>query len=376
MSELRMPCHPSDLTAGWLTHVLRQAGTLGETSVSEMRWEIIGQEWGFTGVVARVWLLYSEVDAGSPSSLVAKFPTDTQENPSLYARAARRDEASRRRAEERAAREIYAYQEMIPAGLAVPYLYYGAVEPETGAVVMLLEDLVEADPGDVLLGCSPSQAGLILDAIAPFHALWWEKPRLETLPWLPVWGSDLPARARRYAECVGPFLTRFGDRMPAEARDLVRRLVDAYLPLLSELPGAPSTAVHGDLHLDNVIFMPGNDRPVRLIDWQGVMRGPAVLDLTIVANSLPIDERRASEDDLLRHYHALLTEGIPGYPYHLLKRHYRLAMLWNLAGFVTWLGPANLEGLVGRQRAMVDAVVEEPRLLTAMLDNEVGNLLT
>lgn len=367
-----LPCTPEQLAPDWLTDALRQSGTLVTAEVTTLTWEIIGQEWGFTGVIARLWPRYSSSPSRPPASLIAKFPMAQQLVPSEYQRTASRDDVARRRRYQRSARELSFYQNIAPGGRApVPQLYFGDADPDSGCIVLLLEDLHEGIVGDALQGCSPDEANAVLQVIAPFHAQWWDNPPLDTLLWLPRWGHDLPQRAQRYSQAVEPFLARFEESMPSGTRALLVHLVDAYLPSLSELANAPTTVIHGDLHLDNVIFgAPGRDVPAWLLDWQSVIRGPAVLDLTLIANSLPVKTRRKSESSLLAGYQKrLVAEGVAGYPLELLKHHYHLALLAHLSAVVTWLATVNLEGLVGRERALVEASIADPTLLIALLDH-------
>jgi hypothetical protein len=71
-----LPAAPDEVTPAWLTTALRDAGVLRETAVASVDWEPIGEERGFTGVVARLRPRYGDgVPAdGLPSSVVAKFP--------------------------------------------------------------------------------------------------------------------------------------------------------------------------------------------------------------------------------------------------------------------------------------------------------------
>lgn len=74
---LPIPMHPSEITPDWLTDVLSQSGTLRRGNVEAVTWEIIGEETGFTGVIARLRLQYGgsgQQEAG-PASLIAKLPT-------------------------------------------------------------------------------------------------------------------------------------------------------------------------------------------------------------------------------------------------------------------------------------------------------------
>jgi aminoglycoside phosphotransferase (APT) family kinase protein len=244
--------------------------------------------------------------------------------------------------------------------------------------VLLLEDLSGARAGDVLAGCSPSEASLVLDAVALFHAGWWGCPLHAVFPWLPRWGGDHRARQERYARQVGPFLQRYGDRLPRAVRAAVERLSGRYAAVLAALDQAPATVIHADLHLDNVLFAPpGTQPPAVVLDWQGVAAGPAAVDVAFfLVGSLAPDQRRATEDDLLRHYHAdLASHGLDGYPVERLHHDYRLALLWHLARTVGWLAGADPNRLVGRERALVAAAIGDGRLIAALLDHDAARLV-
>lgn len=382
MSAPPPPSHPENLTPAFLTHTLRAGGVLDTGAVDDLKWEVVGEEFGFTGVVARIWPQYIPVDSHAPRSLIAKFPLATRGSPSLYQQQQRRDEVSHLRLYQRAAREVSFYQEIVPqCPVPAPRLYYGAADTETQGVLLLLEDL-HGRHGDVLAGATTADAGLVLDAVAPLHAHWWQNRRLDTVPWLPRWDEDLRARSERYAGSVPGFLARFGARLPPHTIELIQSLVGACFPILSQLAEAPFTLLHGDLHLDNVIFgsPSGGDTPrdagrVWLLDWQGILRGPAVNDLTFVSWSLPIDRRRTAESPLLRRYHSLLLRHGVSYSFDDILLHYRLALLNNLAGIVAWLGNVDPESAAGRQRAMIEALVEEPRLFTALIDHRAAEVV-
>ncbi len=286
---------------------------------------------------------------------------------------ARRKRAATRQHYERCAREARFYQEIgrsspVPA----PRFYYGAADDETGRVVLLLEDLVAARPGDVLRGCSPAEAALVLEAVAPIHARWWGRFDSGTLAWLPRWGADPSARQERYVGQVGPFLERFGHRLPPSFREAIDRLRTRYAAVLSALERAPATVIHADLHLDNVLFNPpGTLTPAVVLDWQSVSRGAAAVDVALfVFGSLAVEDRRMAEEGLLRRYHALLVEhGVGGYSLERLRDDCRSALLWQLAGTVGWLAGVDPDRLAGRERALVDAAIGDGRLVAALLDH-------
>ena len=81
-----LPASPDEVGPAWLTTVLREAGVLRGGAATGLRWEPIGEERGFTGVVARLCLRYAGLGPSEapPPSLVAKFPTAERATPSAY----------------------------------------------------------------------------------------------------------------------------------------------------------------------------------------------------------------------------------------------------------------------------------------------------
>ena len=61
MGALPLPATPDEMTPAWLTAALREGGVLTWAEVSQAAWEIIGEERGFTGVLARLRLEYAGV---------------------------------------------------------------------------------------------------------------------------------------------------------------------------------------------------------------------------------------------------------------------------------------------------------------------------
>lgn len=376
MVPLNLPAGPEEITLEWLTTVLRENNTIA-FEVMDAHREIIGQDWGFTGVMARVQLKYTSNKETAPSSVVVKFPIATRATSSIYRMVQPQDETATRRYFERCAREVAFYQQIAPMNLMpVPRLYYGAADSATGRVVLVLEDLNSARIGDALRGCSQQAAAFVIDELAKFHAHWWNSPRLQTYTWLPLWGGDALAMQNRYAQLTGPFLERFGQRVSRPVRAVINALSMSYGAVRRRLQQGPVTMVHGDLHLDNIFFYPSECKPpVRMIDWQSVARGRGAIDLALfLFGSLETTVRRAVEDDLLRRYYHLLVEsGVTGYSFAQLMEDCRLALLWLLGANVMWLGSIDIASLGGREKALVDATLEDG--FAALLDYDAGSLL-
>jgi len=379
MSDRPLPAGPADLTPAWLTAALRASGAIECVAVTTADVDVIGQDRGFTGVIARVWLQYDGTESGAPASVVVKLPTAARDTPSAYRAAQQGNPMVERRYIERCAREVAFYQQVAPLGpLPVPRLYYGAANSADARVALVLEDVRAARVGDALQGCTPDDALRVIEQMAQVHARWWEHPARHTLGWVPTWGGNPRAAQDRYGALVAPFLARFGHRVPLRVHRLIDDLRDRYAEVRFALAGAPATLIHGDLHLDNILFQPPGHAPaVVIIDWQSVAWGRAVLDLALfLVGSLEIKARRASEQEILRRYHdRLVAGGVGRYTLDHLHADLRLALLGHLGATVTWLGSVAFDDLSGRERALVDDVVASGRLFAALLDNAVDGPL-
>ena len=119
MAKLKIPAGPQEITPQWLTHALRQSGTITDATVRSFESKTIGEGAGFMGQLAQVALLYEGSEAGVPRSLIAKFPSDIPEN---------RDIGNLFRFYEREARF---YQEIADeVELRTPRRYYNAMAVE------------------------------------------------------------------------------------------------------------------------------------------------------------------------------------------------------------------------------------------------------
>jgi len=377
MSQRSLPAGPEEITPEWCTAVLRENTIISSGAVVDVQTDIIGQDWGFTGVIARVQLQYASHEENAPSSVVIKFPTSTRDTPSGYRAVQQQDVTTTRRYFERCAREVMFYQQIAPLGfIPVPRLYYGAADEATGRVILVLEDLHTARIGNALSGCSPQDVALVIDRLATFHAQWWDHPQLETFSWLPLWGGDPQVAQNRYGQLIEPFLQRFGQFLSQPVRGIIDALATNYGAVRSRLQQAPVTMIHSDLHLDNILFPPLEHEPsVIVIDWQSVSRGRGTIDLALfLFGSLETTTRRAVEDDLLRRYHQLLVaRGVTGYSFSQLMEDCQLVLLWLQGAMVVWLGSADIASLGGREQALMEASLMDG--FTALLDHDAGSLL-
>jgi len=182
---------------------------------------------------------------------------------------------------------------------------YADIDAATQHGVVVTEDVV-AQGATFLDGNSPytaDQTALTLEEFARLHAATWAGPRYAEVPWL--------------APRLGRVLEVWGEPKTIEiiARNLdserdAHRLVDAYRDLAAEAATGTWCVIHGDAHVGNLVLDAAG--AASLVDWQLVQRGKWYIDVGYhIASTLPVDERRRNERDLLQHYlDALASHGV------------------------------------------------------------------
>jgi Phosphotransferase enzyme family len=374
-AALAIPDGPEDVTPEWLTAALTDSGVLRDARVTEARWQRVGQDYGFTGVIGRVQLRYENAKGNPPESLVVKLPMARDDAVSGYRRMQERDPELVARYYARCEREARFYSE-IPVAFA-PSLYYSAADAERRRVVILLEDVSCGRQGDVLHGCSVEEAELVIDQVAPFHARWWGE-RAPTRRF-PRPGPDPHTRQKRYAAQVDHFVREHGPRLPPGPLRTVEELRSRLGAAAGALEARGETLIHADLHLDNMIFdARGSGRSVTVLDWQTVSVGSPAWDVAMfLSGSLSIEDRRAAEPELFERYVTLLSRhGVRGYSVEDLRLEYRFALLVLLAGTVRGIAMRAPDEATSRERALQkDALAADGRLMAALGDHDVEALL-
>ena len=356
------PRHADELSPEWLNDVLAKAGLQGAPLVSGFETEVIGVGEGFLGQLARLTLHTPAEAPRLPRTLIAKF--------------ASADESTREfaRAQSYYAREIGFYRDIgSDAGIPVPRCYFGELDAESNRFVLLLEDLQPAEPRDQVQGASEEESREVIDAFADLHARWWNSERLAACEWSkPVTderpleeGLELMRAAIERIEREGRF-----DRYP-EMKALVH-----YLPPLFRVkppPPFPYTLVHGDLRADNVFFPAAGGGRFTVIDWQCCGMDQPTRDLSRwLVQSISVEQRRRTERDLLRRYHArLLERGVEGYSFRKLQTEYQLSIVVMYLMFT--MGLDDIDTSAERSDALFHAMYE--RLDAALVDWKVRRLL-
>lgn len=193
---------------------------------------------------------------------------------------------------ERGLREL-AFLRTVDDSSDVPRLIGSLVEPER--VLLLLEDLRDATPGDILVGATPAQALAAMDVLGRLHASWWNAPP-------PGWTFEPP----RWAPTSAPHIAQFQQRYPHPwAQQRLNELPARVAQMTPVLAAAPPSLMHADAHLDNWMFRP---QPI-LVDWESVRVGPAIVDvIRFLVEGLTPTVRRPLQPALLERWRAALPD--------------------------------------------------------------------
>jgi hypothetical protein len=230
-----------------------------------------------------------------------------------------------------------------------PTCYLAHYNRQQQGYVILLEDMLPADAGDPLAGCSPQEAAAVMPELAALHSPRWGDPSLLDLAWLDRPTSpSVRARAELVPSLFGGFLERYAARLDAEVLQLCERLMDGLDRYLAERPG-PWTVLHSDLRLDNLLF--GRPR-VTVVDWDTVKVGPGLSDVSyFIGSALLPDIRRDFEYELVRAYHHHLATGAVDLAWDQCWADYRR---YSLDGLVAAIAASMVEG---QQSEWCDEVV-------------------
>ena len=300
---------PEELTATWLSAALG-------APVHSVEREQVG-----TGQMGTCHRLRLDGDPALPRTVLVKLPAA--------------DPASRALVIGAYAIELRFSREISPTvAVTVPTVHHQAIDLETGAFTLVMEDLAPAVQGDQIAGCTPDQARAAAVNLAGLHGPRWCDASLSDIEGLTIQG---PEDAALLAEFYGPALEIFvdglGDLLEPPTVETLRQTLD-----LAErwtlARGERFGLVHGDYRLDNLMFAPGPDGPdgpdvVTAVDWQTLSLGLPARDLAyLVGTGLEVVARRAHEEGIVAAYHsALSSHGVAGYDRATAWEDYRFAMM-------------------------------------------------
>ncbi|HZU78543.1 MAG TPA: oxidoreductase family protein, partial [Acidimicrobiales bacterium] len=236
--------------------------------------------------------------------------------------------------------EVRFYQQAATALAArIPRCHFADVDVDTARFVLLLEDLSPARQGDQMAGCTVDEAAAALDELAMVHAPRWGDPGLRTLDWLDRRNeTGLAFLEALYPGMFAGFAERYGD----DLAEPVGRIGEAFFPHVGtylRLEAPVRTIQHADFRVDNLLYGADDGTRIAVVDWQTVALGPGAADVAyFLGGSVEVDDRRANEKDLLRHYlDHLQALGADGYEFDELWEDYRR---YAFAGLVMAVGAA------------------------------------
>ncbi|AZG48261.1 hypothetical protein D7316_04878 [Gordonia insulae] len=290
-----IPTAVDDLTASWLSELLRSEGH--DVEIVSLGVEPVG----------------SGQMAGS-FRLIPTYARPVDLPPTLVAKIAIGDRSQREFASGVFRNEVLFYRRLAPTLSApVPRCHASALSVDSTEFVLLLEDMAPAVQGDQIAGCSPEQALAAAIAAAGMHAPRWCDTTLLDLP-----GLSLPTHDDRVLmdSVLEPMAETFRARFQLSGRPAAA--VDWLVATGGEwLERRPSrfALIHGDLRVDNLLF--GPDGSVTIIDWQTITVGNPLRDIAfLLSTSLTVDDRRAHERDILLAYHRRLGAlGVTDYTF-------------------------------------------------------------
>lgn len=238
--------------------------------------------------------------------------------------------------------ELRFYRDLLPAtpGLPVPALLGFCDDVAARRCVLLLEDLSGAYRP---VSFPPSAAVLeqLADALAAFHAAWWDAPALHA----PAWGrpdldvtrmpqvldaAGLAAHAQAAGQATAAFLERH--ELTHRERTLLERVAAGW-PATFRMRASVGhlTLVHGDLHLMGNVLHAADGSGVRLIDWATVKRGLGPHDLMFMLVPADAPDRLRRDTALIERYHAALqSAGVSDYSLAQCLSDFRLSLMTNL----------------------------------------------
>ena len=348
-----IPRTTSDVTAKWLASAL-------DVPITSIKAEPIGVGVGLLGDLLRVQLTYERPADDAPASVVVKLPSHAPANKAIGMQFKFYE------------REVRFYREVAPtARVKVPRVWYEAMNVDTEEFVLVLEDLCDLELGDQVLGLTVEQATEAVQAIAPFHAQWWETKELAALDWMPT--SDHPITmqsAKLYRDAWPLFVERWGHVVPQGGLEVGGRVRDVFERMLVDLARPPRTIVHTDFRLDNLFFGQGG---VTVIDWQLTTRGGGAYDVAyLLAQSMDTALRQEHDREILGAWHdRLCAAGVRDYSFEQALDDYAVGVLICLVIPVN----AGAEIDLGNERgeALVRALAE--RAFTAALDADWEGVL-
>lgn len=228
--------------------------------------------------------------------------------------------------------------------IEAPRAYHAVLEPRTYRLSIILDDVI-ATKGAKFFEVStpvlrPDIEG-ILTILADTHAKYWASPRLDDeFRWLmkPDKYAETLTEGMELRQLTAVGFDRAKSVVPAALANRGEEVWSAFVKAMALSSQAPLTYLHGDPHLRNY-YKTASGR-VGLADWQVTMKGAWSHDFAYaMLTSLPIENRRDWEKDLLKFYLARVKAqgGSPPSP-EAAWELYRRQTLYTFVGWLVTIG--------------------------------------
>jgi thiamine kinase-like enzyme len=301
-----------------LTRALRSAGVLDKGRVRSVA--VQSSTMKPRSRIVRLRLTYDGADAQAPGSVILKtaLPGSAASARSMTART-----------------EIAFYRNVTPAmsSRLVPRFFDASWASDGKLWHLLLEDLTDSHFTVTEWPLPPTmeQCQSIVEALARFHAAWWDDRRLGLS--VGKW-RDLDRYLRNLTTKFAWFADLYPELLGFGRRELYERLLGRAPHLLARYQSHRNlTLAHGDAHVWNCMLPRNGTRDdVRFIDWEVWHIDSATTDLAyMMALHWYPDRRRFMERSLLDLYHEkLMACGVSFYDRTALDDDYRLSVLWQM----------------------------------------------
>lgn len=298
-----IPKTVEDITPQWLTQALRTSGIIEHETVtdveSKLQLDDDGRHRGNLSTSYHLNVQYDSDDMTLPHAFFVKLSShpDPLGRLNVYQK------------------EVSFYQNFAQkSGVRTLKCYYSDIDRETGYHILLLEDMSDALCGSFMDGYSIPEAERAIVAIAKFHGMWWDSPRLQEFAW------DGDPSEISYAKDFQADWQTISQKIQCPVPDALQEIssnIGAFIEIMYYRHGNLSqTLVHFDYHVENVMF-PMDGSPMVTIDWQSLECGRGAYDVVYnCLSSLSNKERRQHEMRLLRLYHDTLIEnGVTDYSF-------------------------------------------------------------
>ena len=192
------------------------------------------------------------------------------------------------------------YETLAPTlSMRVPAVYVARQDDRDGSFILLMEDLVSTGcrVSDGTWGVPLESAARALEDLAALHLYFLDPARRAAeASWVPpaTRGGEYGAIYLRKA------LAHHRDRMSDDFAAISEIYIDRRDELQALWQSGPTTVIHGDTHIGNLFFDQGR---TGFLDWGVIKVSTPLRDVSyFLTMAMAIEDRRAHERELLRHY--------------------------------------------------------------------------